>query len=779
MVLENLTIGNLILYLAGLTSLAAIIGFVAREVRGVGGSDLSMGILAWLIRIPTILLTIDIFLLVYYFLAPDYTYFYVWEFSSRDLPFLYKISGLWAGQAGTYLLWTWFAFICVLWISKRSHLSSGFIRKVQLIALAIATYFVLLTIVQSPFELIYTVDPTLPRTFVPPDGSGMNQLLVNPWMGIHPPIVFIAYALSGVLFASAIVYLLTRDHEWSGFVEGWARLCWLFLTLGIALGGVWAYLVLGWGGFWSWDPVETASLIPWLTLTGFLHALSVQRRDKEKFRIAAPLLASLTFVLVIYAAMVTRSGLFNSVHAFSEAPTGTLLVLLLVITLGISLIIGVKRYLELPAEVKAEVEAETRVNRINIFYLTIILFVLLAFISLWGITFPVVLNIVKGVEVSIASDPKTFFNTLSYPVTLILLLALGFCLQYRREEREKETKILILFSLATVVAALFRTQDFYVLDHASPFFRMESRLYRFIGSASLFSLFPPLIYSLIGVTRYAQRLRRARKTRARVATAGTVLIHLAVGLILIGAITSTVLTTTHQASIPFHARGEVVEIGDGYGIRLGEIETGRACDGENCPGTRIATIYEDPAEYVERPITVSGRVTETVNVKRHMIPITYAQIDDGTGRLWIALEELEMREGITITASGILFTNFTSNATGRTFDLLLFTERGSIEEISDRGSHEKVHIEVYKDGSRIGSGSAKYVTGKGGSATYPLVDHKLAHPFTGDVYVIFQGLGDGRVPLTLKVIPAVNLIWIGVALFTIGILLMMIRERLK
>ncbi|CAD7779710.1 MAG: hypothetical protein KBONHNOK_01351 [Candidatus Methanoperedenaceae archaeon GB50] len=162
-----------------------------------------------------------------------------------------------------------------------------------------------------------------------------------------------------------------------------------------------------------------------------------------------------------------------------------------------------------------------------------------------------------------------------------------------------------------------------------------------------------------------------------------------------------------------------------------------------------------------------------------MVPITYAQIDDGTGRLWIALEELEMREGITITASGILFTNFTSNATGRTFDLLLFTERGSIEEISDRGSHEKVHIEVYKDGSRIGSGSAEYVTGKGGSATYPLVDHNLAHPFTGDVYVIFQGLGDGRVPLTLKVIPAVNLIWIGVALFTIGILLMMIRERLK
>ncbi|HHI30388.1 MAG TPA: hypothetical protein ENL17_01580, partial [Candidatus Methanoperedenaceae archaeon] len=152
MVLENLTPGNLILYIVGVLGLVAIIGLVVREVRG---SDLCMGVLPWLIRIPTLLLTINVLLLAYYFLAPDYTYIYVWEFSSRDLPFLYKISGVWAGQAGTYLLWTWFAFIVVLWVGERYRLVSGFIRKVQIVSLIIATYFVLLTIVDSPFELIY------------------------------------------------------------------------------------------------------------------------------------------------------------------------------------------------------------------------------------------------------------------------------------------------------------------------------------------------------------------------------------------------------------------------------------------------------------------------------------------------------------------------------------------------------------------------------------------------------------------------------------------------
>ncbi|OYT63982.1 hypothetical protein B6U67_01415 [Methanosarcinales archaeon ex4484_138] len=127
----------------------------------------------------------------------------------------------------------------------------------------------------------------------------------------------------------------------------------------------------------------------------------------------------------------------------------------------------------------------------------------------------------------------------------------------------------------------------------------------------------------------------------------------------------------------------------------------------------------------------------------------------------------------------MLFSNFTSNATGKTFDLLIFTDTKSIEgieETSDAGSYQQAHLEVYKDGLRIGDGSAEYVTGKGGSATYPLVDRNLVHPFAGDVYVIFQGLGGSRVPLTLRVIPTVNLLWIGVIIFSAGIIIQIVRK---
>jgi len=147
-------------------------------------------------------------------------------------------------------------------------------------------------------------------------------------------------------FAAAIVYLITKEDGWEELGRQWARFTWLFLGMGIAVGGVWAYLVLGWGGFWAWDPVETASFIPWLTLTGFLHAASLHRKNKSAFAIAAPMLAAVSFILVIYAAIVVRSGIFNSVHAFGEASTGTLLLLSLALTTLVSLALGMKRYFE-------------------------------------------------------------------------------------------------------------------------------------------------------------------------------------------------------------------------------------------------------------------------------------------------------------------------------------------------------------------------------------------------------------------------------------------------
>lgn len=775
MVLENLTLGNIILYATAIISLTAIAGLALKEFKN---SDVYMNIMPWLIRTSALFLTLDMLLLTYYFLAPDYTYMYVWQFSSRDLPLLYKISGVWAGQAGTYLFWTWIVFLSILWVSEREKWNSSFIRKTQMISLLIGVYFILLTSVESPFKLIYAVEPSLPRTFVPPDGSGLNALLINPWMAVHPPVVFIAYGTAVMPFAAALTYLITMKGEWEPLARQWARFCWLFLTLGIAVGGVWSYLVLGWGGFWAWDPVETSSLIPWLTLTGFLHALSVYRKDKKSFNIASAVLACITFILVVYAAMVTRSGLFNSVHAFGDAPTGTLLLILIAAAIVVTLILGIKRYSQAP---EGSGGSTGFITRSNIFYLTILLFVVLSFISLWGITFPVLLELVKGVKVGIASETKNFFNVWSYPLTLLLLLVLGFCLQYSREEQENQKKILAAVGVLTVIAALLRTPNFYVLDHTSPFFISEPPVYKLIGSISLASLLPPLIYALFGAITFIDKRRRVKKTRAKLANTGIAIIHIGVALILLGAVFSTMFTSTLGVTLPLSAKGKPLDIGEGYAIKFNSIETGKIGGAKSYPGTRIADIYADPQAYAGKTITVSGKVLETLDVPSDPMPITYVRINDGTGDLWIAFEQLRITKGLEISASGILLSNFKSNATGRTFDLILFSSASSIQDLTQTtggaGDYQRVYLEIYKNNKLIGRGFSEYVTGKAGdSATHPLVDRNLLNPLFGDVYVIFQGLGGGGVPLTLKIIPAINLLWIGVLLFSAGIILILITN---
>jgi len=769
MTFENLTPGNFILYVTVVTSLTAIICLLSGEFKN---NAACMKKLPWLIRASTALLTIDLLLLLYYFLAPDYTYVYVWQFSSRDLPLVYKISGVWAGQAGTYLLWTWFIFVTILFVSEREKWQSSFIRKTQIIALVIGTYFIILTSIESPFELIYAVYTDISRDFVPLDGNGLNPLLINPWMIIHPPVVFVAYGSAVMSFAATLVYLLTKTSEWGAFVQRWMRFCWLFLTLGIALGGVWAYLVLGWGGFWSWDPVETSSLIPWITATGFLHALSVYRRNKQSFNITSAALACTTFIFVIYAALVTRSGLFNSVHAFGDAPTGTLLLILICSAVTISLVLSVKRYSESPESAPSQ----GFINKANLFYATIILFLILAFISFWGITFPVILQLTKGVDVSIAAEAKNFFNVWSYPVVLALLLVLGFCLQYSKDEKKRQTRLFVIVTAITIVAALARTSNFYVLDHSNPFFATESTMHRLIGSISLVSLFPPMAYALFAVARFANRLKKVQRTSYQLSNIGIVLIHTGVALILFGAIISTMFTTTIDATVPLSSKGEIVDIKEGYGIKLQKIETGGI---QTYPGTRISEIYNNPDIYAEERVTVAGRVMQVINIESGQMPVTYVNLNDGTGNLWIAFEPLHITRGIEISTSGMLFFNFKSNSTGKVFDILMFSNIDSIEELPGTEDHQRVYLEIYSNNKRIGEGSAEYIMTREGGITHPLLNRKLLHPVGGDVYVIFQGAGGSVVPLILRIIPAVNVLWFGVIFLLVGIGLIMMNKRIQ
>ncbi|MEG9195251.1 MAG: cytochrome c biogenesis protein CcsA [Candidatus Methanoglobus sp.] len=231
-------------------------------------------------------------LLLHYLLTDNFSVYYVYAYSQREMGFEYKIGALWAGKEGSLLLWTFFSFLVASIFANRGRKDA---KKVKALAMltAICTFLLIMNLFSNAFVV-------LPQKYN--NGLGMNPLLRTPEMIIHPPLVFFGYALVACIFAAHLAGIEDRNL---------ARIAWAFLTAGIVLGGWWAYRTLGWGGFWGWDPVENASLLPWLSLTAYLHA----RKGKELF-------AYLSMVFVAFTAFVTRSGILSSVHSFGEDPTG-------------------------------------------------------------------------------------------------------------------------------------------------------------------------------------------------------------------------------------------------------------------------------------------------------------------------------------------------------------------------------------------------------------------------------------------------------------------------
>jgi cytochrome c-type biogenesis protein CcmF len=772
-------LGDTLLYATLVLSVIAFIGLLLKDFKNIGYLN---KVVTPAIILGAGLLISAYILLTYYFVTGNYAYDYVWQYSSRDLPLVYKISGTWAGQPGTYLLWVLVIYLSAAWLAWTTKHSTALSRRTQIITLITGIYLVILTLIQTPFKLIIErpdviemiAKGQLAADFVPPDGNGLNALLVNFWMVVHPPLMFIGYATMTIPFAAAIVYLLTKTDGWEELGRQWARFTWLFLGMGIAVGGVWAYLVLGWGGFWAWDPVETASFIPWLTLTGFLHAAALHRKDKSTFSIAAPILAAVSFVLVLYAAIVVRSGLFNSVHAFGDTSTGTLLIIFIAIISIVSIVLGMRRYLEEPTKVE---EDRGFWNKTNIFYVTLLLFVVLAFISFWGITFPAFIQLTQGLKVGVASDTKNFFNLWSYPFTIILLLALGFCLNYNEKNKEEQKKTLFIVIGLTIITMFFRTENFYVLDHSSPFWVREPAIYKLIGNISVVSLFPSMIYATWSTIQRLLDYLRIKSLRPRIKGIGIAIVHFGMIFILFGAVISANFTQSIEGgSIPLASKGEIVSLGQsGYGAKIINFSTRSLGEAAPAAGIRISQIYNNPADYVNNDVKVTGKIVDFVNVPTPPSNTTYMQIDDGTGTLWVATqaqEPLNIQNGMEITANGFMMTNFKSNSTGKTYDFVIFTTPDAITEAATSGNYnvQSVQLEIYNGNNMIGSGTAEYLDSKTGSGTFPMVHSTI----TGtDVYVIFQGLSGGSVPLTLKIIPGVNFAWFGIILFAMGIILIM------
>ena len=264
-------------------------------------------------------ITAALVLLMDYFVTSNTGFEYVWSNTSTDLSTTYKLSGVWAGAQGSFLLWIWFMALVlaveVLLEPRRKYLGAKFHAVFQVALTGVIFAFMLILVNMNLFA---RTSSFLLEHF--PNGQGLSLLLQTPEMVVHPPVVFASYAFCIVAFAASVAYFVTNDRNWFKVTLPWTRLSWIFLTLGIGIGAIWAYYVLGWGGYWAWDPVETSSLLPWLIATAFLHTL-VRNAKKREYELAAPILGMLAFVAVVFATFATRAGSLwsSSVHNFGSS----------------------------------------------------------------------------------------------------------------------------------------------------------------------------------------------------------------------------------------------------------------------------------------------------------------------------------------------------------------------------------------------------------------------------------------------------------------------------
>lgn len=339
---------------------------------------------------------------------------YVHDHVSSYLRPAYVLSAFWAGLSGSQLLWLWLLAILTAALILRRPTWDRELRPYAMAVLAVTQAFfaLLLVVINNPFELL----PTLPA-----EGVSLNPLLQNFWMIVHPPIVFAAYALWTIPFAYAFAALVTGklDSTWLFGVRRWALAAWATLGIGILVGAWWAYLELGWGGYWAWDPVENSSFIPWLVGTAFVHSAIIQQR-RDMFRAWSVLLAALTFLLTVFATFVTRSGLIESVHAFAQSPIGyyylAFIGLLLAATVGLVLARG--------RELRGSGQLGDLWSREFVFLVTNLLFLGSAAAVLLGTLWPTFTQAVGDTAMSLTAAN---YNRFMGPLGLLLTLLIGIC----------------------------------------------------------------------------------------------------------------------------------------------------------------------------------------------------------------------------------------------------------------------------------------------------------------------------------------------------------------
>jgi cytochrome c-type biogenesis protein CcmF len=505
------------------------------------------------------LLTTAVVVMETAFLGDDFSLEVVAEHSSTTTPTFYKLTAMWSSQEGSLLLWAWVLSLAasgVLYLTRRRH--RELVPWATAVLMGIGSFFVGLMLFAAP--------PFSELSPAPAEGAGLTPLLRNPYMMIHPPMLYTGYVLLSIPFAFAVGALITRkvDASWIRVTRRFALTAWLFLGLGLLLGSRWSYEELGWGGYWGWDPVENAALMPFLVTTAFIHSIMVQER-RGMLKVWNVSLISLAFVLALLGTFLVRSGILQSIHAFGASTVGgPLLVLIGVVAIGSTALI-VSR---LP-DLRPERRIESALSREAIFLVNNLLLVGLAAVIFWGTFFPLIAEFFTGTRSSLGSP---WFDRYVTPIGVLLVLftGIGPLLAWGRLSASAAKRLLRWPALAAAVAAIVLALTTDAADSPWALFLFAFAAFTLVALSQEFWRAGSSRRALTG-ERYPVALFGAiARNRRRY---GGYIVHAGIALLLVGIAASSSFQTNRDLRLDV---GESARVGD-YEVTY----TGLSADPEN------------------------------------------------------------------------------------------------------------------------------------------------------------------------------------------------------
>ena len=375
--------------------------------------------------------TLSVLVLLFMQVTQDYSNAYVVGVINPAMPTYLKLTALWGGQAGSLFFWSWIINLCLVLALNRRHIlrdNWGYLfALVNLIFFSGISMFL-----ENPFSRVWQLsDASLTDSlFMPAAGAkvysgligrGLNPLLRHWGMIIHPPLLYIGFGAFLLPFAETLSHLVVKGDgdDLIAALRPWLLVAWIFLTAGITLGSWWSYDVLGWGGYWAWDPVETSSLIPWLVSTGLLHSMFLQQK-KDIFKRINVILILSSYLLIIFSILMTRAGLISSVHAFGESSISVPLTAFLLVFLAISLALTIWRW----KKMDSGWEFQSWFSRDSLFLYTLVLLLAIALVCLWGLLYPLASRAFSGVEITL---DRGFYDRAVTPLLVLLALLMAVC----------------------------------------------------------------------------------------------------------------------------------------------------------------------------------------------------------------------------------------------------------------------------------------------------------------------------------------------------------------